>query len=263
VARGDRQLTTGQAIVASHVLRGMMRLRVMGLLGSASSTMRVAILVALSGTAFADDDTEPQDDALIESQPHHDAIIGPDGFVVGVDWHDRTGTYHFADRLVIESDSGKLVVEDKPESDSQVPLIEKVIDAGRGRWLVLGWSSYGEGMQTEHAWLVVDGKHGPRIADKLEWTSDRAHAGLALDAKRLRIGIPLPARSEQLHNGSDWKLVIGKRARWLSDVRRMRSAATHLADLPGRYTPPFNATPHEHGWSERFVWLEAAGDHFK
>jgi hypothetical protein len=187
-------------------------------------------------------------------------VVGGDGLVVQIDWHTLTGTWHSADRIVVESKHGKRVIE--AEADVPMPLVEKVIDGGRGRWLLLGWSSYGSGMQTEHAWLVVDDKTGPRIANKLEWTSDRSHAGLAVDAKQLRIGVPVPNKTDALHDPDDWHLTADDREISLSDVQKLRSSPTPLDRLPGAYTPPHDTKPTQRGWTGRFVWYAADGDRF-
>src|SRR5262249_47581600 len=119
---------------------------------------------------------------------------------------------------------------------------------------LLGWSSYGEGMQTQHAWIVVDGKAGPRIADRLAWTTDRAHPGFALDhtGSTWRIGIPVPLIREPLHR--HWELGIGK--------RQLGLEALHASALPAtaheHYTPPLDGRL---DWAKQFVWV-AAGDTF-
>jgi hypothetical protein len=117
-------------------------------------------------------------------------------------------------------------------------------------------------MQSEHAWLV-DGSAAPRIVDRLEWTTDRMHAGLALDpGKKLRIGIPLPKHAagddgtddSGLHAEDEWRLAHGKKTWNLGQVSKLRAGEAHVMTVQA-YTPPFKASASERGWSGRFVWF--------
>lgn len=184
---------------------------------------------------------------------------------VRVSWWTMTGTTHLATELVISTSRGTLTLKDPGEdSDEVLPLIERIYKAGNERWVVLGWSSYGEGMQTEHAWLI-GGRSRPRILDKLAWTTDRHHAGLAIDlGDKLRIGIPLPIRSQSdsdeddhaLHNEGDWQLVHGGRAFTLAQVEKLRASEHHVMSVRA-YTPPTEASATQRDWSGRFVWFAA------
>jgi hypothetical protein len=176
---------------------------------------------------------------------------------------------HVADELVMVTPRGALSLKHADDESGEVlPLVGVIYKVAPERWVVLGWSSYGEGMQTEHAWLV-DGAAAPRVIDKLEWTTDRAHAGFAVDAftgNRLRIGIPLPLRSESagddddasLHNELDWRFVHGKQTLTLAQLGKLKTSETHVMALRAFYTPPFDESPSERKWSGRFVWFTAA-----
>jgi hypothetical protein len=205
------------------------------------------------------------EDAIDESHVERGFVSG-DGIKIEVSWWTMTGTTHVADELVITTKRGKLRLQSDEESGNALPLVEKVYDAGRGRWVVLGWSSFGGGMETVHAWIV---DATPRVLDKLEWTTDRSHAGVAVDTSSgVRVGIPLPIvvgdddEEPGLHDDEDWRLAHGTRNLSLANVNKLPAIETPLASLPGYYTPPFQTPPSERHWSGRIVWF-AAGKRFQ
>ena len=215
------------------------------------------VLVACSSLVAADPDID------LEPRLLHDEVVGED-ITVKVSWWTLTGTTHVADELVFTTAKGTLQLKHDEESGIVLPLVEQIHRAGKDRWVVLGWSSYGEGMQTQHAWLVAGGAK-PRIVDKLEWTTDRRHGGLVIDPgdKLLRVGIPLPERAsttdddeDALHNELDWQLVHGKRTRTLAQVAKLPAQKSHLMAVRA-YTPPFHASASDRGWSGHFVWFTA------
>lgn len=204
---------------------------------------------------------EPADD-LLDSRLEHDRVNGI-GIEIEVSWWTLTGTTHVAQALSLTTARGTLRLESQDEEDAPtLPLVEQIYSAGPNRWVAFGWSSLGEGMQTEHAWLI-DGKGTPRIVDTLAWTTDRKHAGLAIDAtKTVRVGIPLPRRTKDdddegsLHNEGSWSLVHDKRSFTLDQVGRLPSVAENLMTLQ-HYTPPAHDSPTGRDWTGRFVWFSA------
>jgi len=217
------------------------------------------------GADQADFDLAPARQAEVE---------GPGGLRVVVRWHGLTGTTHVADELTFTTAGGTLrfappapppeTEASNDEAPPEYPLIEQILVAGPRRWVALGWTSYGEGMQTEHAWLIED-RHGPKILDRLAWTTDRSHGGFAVDsiASHVRIGIPLPQPPDQdgetgIHEGTGWELVHGKQRLPREDVARLPSSDTHVMALRGYYTPPFQTEPSLRHWSGTFVWFSAA-----
>ncbi len=214
------------------------------------------LLIAIAGS----DRIARADDALDESHVER-AFVSGDGIKIEVAWWTMTGTTHVADELVITTKRGKLRLESDEESGLAIPLVEKVYSAGRGRWVVLGWSSFGGGMETVHAWIV---DATPRVIDKLEWTTDRSHAGVVVDASNgVRVGIPLPIGAgsddgdDHLHDDEGWQLAHGTRSLSLANVTKLPASETSLASLPGYYTPPFQTPPAERRWSGRIVWFSA------
>ncbi|MBS1118107.1 MAG: hypothetical protein H6Q90_335 [Deltaproteobacteria bacterium] len=205
------------------------------------------------------------------SHTEQDEVLGRDGIRVAVSWLTMTGTYHYATGLTITTPGGTLTLGNNPENGPDdiepFPLVEKIVSAGPHRWVLLGWSSYGEGMQTTQAWLVDDQQGVPRVRDKLEWTTDRMHGGLALDIRKgTRIGIPIPQRGgrdpddpsdDRLHGEVRWELATGSTKRNLREVERLPSDRIKVMALPGFFTPPDGGSPSTRGWAGRFVWFSA------
>ncbi len=206
----------------------------------------------------------------VDGHVEHAAIADTSGLRVELAWHTRTGTMHVAQEVSLVAANGTLhLVGDAlgrdphvPElHDQPLPLVERVLAAGASRWIVLGWSSPGEGMQSEHAWLVDGGgAGGPRIVDSIVWTSTRRAAGVAIDTTGApRIGIPLPGGSADdsstlQHRRSPLALV---------ELRNLPAHATPLGKLAAYYTPPEQLSPTEHGWTGRFVWFDASAHGFE
>ncbi len=240
---------------------------------AASVQVRTEVAAPPVATPAARDDAagDATEEALADAEAMgtlEEAQVKGEGITVDVSWWTMTGSTHVANALTITTPRGKLELASPTPDDADdeggetLPLIEEIYSVGKDRWVLLGWSSYGEGMQTEHAWLV-EGSAAPRVVDKLEWTTDRTHAGLALipGKQKLRIGIPLPkvtARDEDgdrgLHAESDWQLAHGAKTWSLAQVSKLRASNANLMTVQP-YTPPFNASASEQRWSGRFVWF--------
>jgi hypothetical protein len=223
----------------------------------------------------ADIDVADLDAALARAESLETIDLdGLGGIHVHVAWHPLTGTTHVAAELAITTASGSLRfaepaagTTDSDTAPPDHPLVERIHAAGPHRWILLGWTSYGEGMQTEHAWLIDD-RGGPHLVDSLAWTTDRSHGGVAVEASadQVRIGIPLPAAGSQdgesaLHNPGSWLLVHGKQELSLDDLQRLPFSETHVMALRGYYNPPYQDEPSRRHWSGRFVWF-ASGSRF-
>ena len=186
----------------------------------------VAHQVASAPRASPPPAAAPDDD--LEGHVEHAGVGGP-GLDAGITWHTETGTTHVALEVSLVSPRGtrKLSGDDfsretgDPLHVEALPLVDRILVAGPQRWIVLGWSSYGEGMEHEHAWLIEDTATGPTIVDSLVWMTDRAHAGFRVDTSTLRVGVPVPPPSDELHNGSDWYLRHGNQHLWLAEVRQL------------------------------------------
>ena len=114
---------------------------------------------------------------------------------------ETTGTTHHAEKLTLSiGDATPLVLENEP------PLPGPSFQLADGRFLLLGWSSYGAGMQSIHA-FVFGVRNGEVVLDReLVVTTDRVNAGVVV--RGARIGIPEPPR-DFVHNAEDWAVSHG------------------------------------------------------
>lgn len=120
---------------------------------------------------------------------------------------EETGTMHYAESLRIEVGSAEpLIIDEAP-----VPLPGPHFRLPGGRFLLLGWSSPGVGMQSMHALLISVRDHAVRLDRQMTISTDRGSSGLLLrfaDDRHVRIGIAEP----EGWSGSDqamWFLNLG------------------------------------------------------
>lgn len=118
----------------------------------------------------------------------HVSSTGPEG---------ETGTMHYAERVVLSVGPGAPVeLTTDVEAGTLAPIVERAIDLG-GAYLVLGWSSWGGGTQTNTALIVESGRCGGlTLVDRLDVVSSRSIAGLLVDPSTPAIGIPTRLRSD-------------------------------------------------------------------
>jgi hypothetical protein len=218
-------------------------------------------------------DAAPGSHDAEEGMPAEQAELdAPGGLHAVVRWHRLTGQTHVADELTLTTAGGTLRFEPPPPGSAapgsedvppDYPLVERILPAGTGRWVALGWSSHSEGMETVHAWLIED-HGGPKLLDSLAWTTDRGHAGVAVDASatQVRIGIPLPEMTDPdggtaIHQAGAWMLEHGTQQLDLDELLRLPFSETHVMALRDYYDPPFQYEPSRRHWSGRFVWFSA------
>jgi hypothetical protein len=225
----------------------------------------VVVVTLVSGCGLSPPPAAPAPAANDDLDGHleHGTIDDSNGLRVELAWQTQTGTTHVAEQLTLVAAGGTLdlvadeqgLVEHVPMLHEQpLPLVDHVLAAGTSRWIVLGWSSYGGGMQSEHVWLVEDGKSGPQIVDSIMWTTTRRAAGVAVDASAApRIGVPLPNG----HVDDDWQLQHGDRTLAVSELHELPAHDMKLAAIARYYTPPLHLSPAEQGWTGRFVWFQA------
>jgi len=90
-----------------------------------------------------------------------------------------TGTYHYVDALRLSVHGATpLILESDVEHDHLVPIPGPQYAIGDDRVLLLGWSSFGSGMQTIHALLLRIEKDAVSLQQELVYTTDRNHAAL-------------------------------------------------------------------------------------
>ena len=209
----------------------------------------LVILCLLAGVAHADDDDVPQQ--------HTEFVAGPHGLEVTYTWRSETGTWHTADHVTIALGAAKVERDEDDERGLLVPLFAKAFDAGTNRWVLLGWSSTGSGMQTQSAWIVKKVGKALKVTDELDWTTDRGHPGLAFEGEgaKLRVGIlKPPASDDDAHDSGSWSLdTVGKR-RAMDEVRKLH----FTAGSPQLYAPPFDAAK----CPCQLAWLGISNDKF-
>ena len=202
------------------------------------------VVIALAGVASADDD---------ESKPVTYSVDGELGMHVDVTYETLTGTYHSATKLDLHTAKATLVRE-QPDIEKLpvLPLIEKAVAIDPNHWVMIGWSSTGGGMETMVAWIVAASGKKLRVTDELYWTSDRAHAGLAIedDKGKLRIGIPEMPK-EGAHEPGEWALQVGNKNVAFAKLK-YKAASTKLFD------PPME----EREVTGKVAWFTANGEKF-
>jgi hypothetical protein len=158
---------------------------------------------------------------------------------------DEAGNMHYAERVEVSSGRGRpLVLVTDVEKGVLAPLVGRQVPVGQRHALLLGWSSWGAGMETVQAILVRVDPDGVVLQDRLELTTDRSSAGVLLrtDGGRVRIGVPRPA--EPAHHGEDWALSFAGRRLDLAGIRSLRYAPRTGADAAAAcYCPPLDIEP--------------------
>jgi len=148
------------------------------------------------------------------------------------------GTTHFAEELIIAAGSAEAF----HITGEDVPIPGPSFRLAGSRYVLLGWSSVGGGLQSIHAYLlaVQDGKL-KRLAS-LKYQTDRANAGILVRRTAdgsVQLGLPEPPT--QIHEPFEWSLSLGADTTVLriGEIRRLtyEDAAPVKGDL--LYSPPF------------------------
>jgi hypothetical protein len=169
------------------------------------------------------------------------------------------GTTHFAEELTITAGSAKTL----HISGDDVPVPGPSFRLPGSRYVLLGWSSVGGGLQSIHAYLLVvqDGKL-KRLAS-LKYQTDRANSSILV--RRMANGsvqLGLPEPPTQIHEPFEWSLSTGAdtTALRIGEIRRLtyEDAAPVKGDL--FYSPPFEAAKGQ--GPSRVSWISIAPDGF-
>ena len=120
---------------------------------------------------------------------------------------DETGTCHFDDRVEIRAGQREpLVFITDMEKGELAPIIGRQLSIGPDHGLLLGWSSWGGGMETFHALLVFKSETRVVLKDRMTVTASRSDSGLIVLPDPMiggyRIGVLKP--SEPVHEADDW-----------------------------------------------------------
>ena len=193
------------------------------------------------------------------------ASLAASDLVVEVDCPDgNTGTMHYADGLTLTAPCAPpLRLEGKAAQDGTLlPLPGPSFRLPGARYLLLGWSSSGGGLQGVHALLLACGDERLRLVDRLDVVTDRAHAGLLVQQDAdgsVALGLPPPPEAP-LHEPAAWSLSDsgGASALTLESMRRFV-----YVPLPSNRADPFYAPPAQLGRRpQRVAWIRVSAGGF-
>lgn len=152
------------------------------------------------------------------------------------------GTMHLAEEITVSAPSARPLTL----KGSFLPIPGPAFELPGSRYVLLGWSSTGAGMQSIHVFLLgVQDAALHRLAS-LVYQTDRAHSGLLLrhapDGSVL-LGLPEPPAGS-LHDESEWSLTItpGEPPRSLPEIRRLTYEAISPVGSDLFSTPPTEAS---------------------
>jgi len=174
-----------------------------------------------------------------------------------------TGTMHYADELRLGAgDSAVLALKTDVARGKLIPLPGPQYDIDDTHVLLLGWSSYGGGMQTLHAMLLQVGNGGVKLHRELTLTAARMAAPLIVRRNgpgQFLLGIGEPGG--RLLNEHDWLLVLGPTAEERLDIAQIRKlvfVAEQKREADVLYAPPVQNAR----FPARVAWLSVSANGF-
>jgi hypothetical protein len=172
---------------------------------------------------------------------------------------DETGTMHFAEALTLSIAAARPL----RVPGSFLPIPGPTFRLPDGRFILLGWSSPGSGMQSMHALLVGDRAGAVKLLDHLIYFTDRPNAALLVRTElsgSVFIGVPEPP-SDFLHYEDEWSLQYGlprKRRLLIDSIRKLSFETVTSRSDDVFYAPPTNSTPR----TARVAWVHVANTGF-
>jgi hypothetical protein len=172
------------------------------------------------------------------------------------------GTMHFADELRLSVGGSALLVLKSEPGGKLIPIPGPQYPIDGTHVLLLGWSSYGAGMQTIHAMLVhLEGGH---VTLQRELTLTTARTASVLIVRRngpneIRLGIGEPAG--RLHDENDWLLILGPdrdQRLNMAQIQKLPFAAEAKREADALYAPPFQNAH----FPARVTWLSVSASGF-
>jgi hypothetical protein len=165
----------------------------------------------------------------------------------------RTGTMHFAETLTLSIGESRPLRVHAPRF--YLPIPGPSFRLPDGRFVLLGWSSTGSGMETMHALLVGEHAGAVTLFDHLIYDTDRNHAALLVRTEpdgSVLIGVPEPL--DRLHDEEEWSLEYGiarTHQMRISAIRKLSFQAVTSRSNDVFYAPPTNGTPR----TARVAWV--------
>lgn len=173
------------------------------------------------------------------------------------------GTMHYVDGLSLRYGVAELMLTSNAAEDVLRPIPGPQHPLGEHDVVLLGWSSWGGGMQTLHAMLIHADGDRIALASELTFTSDRHNTSLIVrrdDARRVLLGIAQPP--ETVHEPDDWALALGAGQKTPLKIDAIRQLT--FVDLARRSTDTVYApTPSSrNAMPARVAWIAATPDGF-
>jgi hypothetical protein len=173
-----------------------------------------------------------------------------------------SGTMHFVDELRLSvGSSAPLILKPEP-GGKLIPVPGPQYRIDDSHILLLGWSSYGGGMQTIHALLVQVDNGTVTLQRELMLTAARTASALIVrrdGLSEIRLGVGEPAG--RLLSERDWLLVFGPNSDQrldMAQIRKLSFAAEAKRDADTLYAPPFQNAR----FPARVAWLSVSASGF-
>jgi hypothetical protein len=173
-----------------------------------------------------------------------------------------SGTMHFVDELRLSvGSSAPLILKPEP-GGKLIPVPGPQYRIDDSHILLLGWSSYGGGMQTIHALLVQVDNGTVTLQRELMLTAARTASALIVrrdGLSEIRLGVGEPAG--RLLSERDWLLVFGPNSDQrldMAQIRKLSFAAEAKREADTLYAPPFQNAR----FPARVTWLSVSASGF-
>jgi hypothetical protein len=173
-----------------------------------------------------------------------------------------SGTMHFVDELRLSvGNSAPLILKSEP-GGKLIPIPGPQYRIDDSHVLLLGWSSYGGGMQTIHALLVQVDNGNVTLQRELTLTAARTASALIVrrdGPNDIRLGVGEPAA--RMSNETDWLLVFGPDSDQrldMAQIRKLAFAAEAKREADTLYAPPFQNAR----FPVRVAWLSVSARGF-
>jgi hypothetical protein len=173
-----------------------------------------------------------------------------------------SGTMHFVDELRLSvGSSAPLILKSEP-GGKLIPIPGPQYRIDDTHILLLGWSSYGGGMQTIHALLVQVDNGTVTLQRELMLTAARTASALIVRRDGLsdiRLGVGEPAA--RMLSERDWLLVFGPNSDQrldIAQIRKLAFAAQAKREADTLYAPPFQNAR----FPARVTWLSVSASGF-
>jgi hypothetical protein len=173
-----------------------------------------------------------------------------------------SGTMHFVHELRLSvGSSAPLILKPEP-GGKLIPVPGPQYRIDDSHILLLGWSSYGGGMQTIHALLVQVDNGTVTLQRELMLTAARTASALIVrrdGLSEIRLGVGEPAG--RLLSERDWLLVFGPNSDQrldMAQIRKLSFAAEAKRDADTLYAPPFQNAR----FPARVAWLSVSASGF-